>query len=506
MGSVRTAVHTALVLAAAATGIGWSAAARVDASGGPAASKPKAPVTLPPRISDLSSASGLLGVDCPSADDCVVAGASRGNEALVDEVVNTKAAKPVVVKQANSSFMAVGCQSPAFCLLGGQAEVPAEPSPVEEGVLAVYSHGAVHDVTLYRSTSKDTGPVTEFDGVACQSSTWCWAVGYGSSVSDGLTRYYGVLAEVKVDEAHSTFTAEVSSVAQTTDLRGVACPSASRCWVVGAGPKGAAEFQISKTTVEPPAGTVLSGAGGDLAVACSSATSCTTVGFVETSDSEEAYAETLSETGTGKVQLLPSFVSLFGVANLDPHHQLAVGDGQGFPVSDLITNGVAATTSDLASPGAFGHGRARPPGAAGAEANGPLYAVSCPETTYCLAVGTSQVGDAAEGDLLVLGFENVPGTPSLSLASKAATSIHLRIGVPADTGGVGIHGYDLVVEACKTHAATCSATSVRHIAFAKAGLEKVGGLKAGKTYRLQAFAVNSFGSGAGSPVVTTTTA
>ncbi len=508
MGSIRTAT-LAVLLSVALASAATSAVPEAGAAQSPAG-KPPAPVALPPRISDLPSASGLAGVSCPTADECVVVGASQKAEGLVDEIVKGKAGKPVTEDQADSGLLAVTCPSVAFCLVGGQALVPATPAAIEEGTLALYTHGAIRHLQIYPSANGVKGSLTEFSGLACQSATVCWAVGYGFTQADGTDRYFGVLAEVSVDLARSTFTADVSSVAETTALNGVTCPTASRCWVVGDGPTGAAaEFQITRTAMGATVTTTLPDYGGDLSVACSAATTCTTVGTLETNPSQFqyiSYAEKLSADSAGTVQQLPAFASLSSVANLDPHHQIAVGTGAvGAPGVDLITNGVAASSNHFvvrfpgARPGRSSVG-------AGGQANGPLYAVSCPDTTYCMAVGDSRIsGTKSQGDVVVLGFENIPGAPSLSVTSATRTSVTLELRQPTDTGGVKIRGYRLVVDACRAHSGTCSVTSVRHLSFATAGHETVTALKAGTTYRFQASAFNAFGPGAGSAIVSATT-
>jgi hypothetical protein len=371
--------------------------------------------------------------------------------------------------------------------VAGTAQVAAKGATVGDGLLAVFSHGAFHDVSLYGA---GTGKSLMFRGVACRTVESCYVVGYVDGLDNLLE---GAFVEVALDPTDSTFIASLGYIPRTADLTGITCPTKVRCYAVGAAPTRdnvyqAAVITIVKGVIDSPVATDLTAYGGDEAVACRSATVCTTVGQIETNESEfifEAYIEPLGSEGGGTAHLLSSLEYLWGIATLDPHHQIAVGDESGgIPITDLVTNGVAS--AHLAGVGAS------------------LAGISCPSTTYCMAVGA--VGSPnAKGAIVRLSYENLPGAPGLALTAVAATSVDLELTPPGSTGNAKLSSYRLVVQACRAHHSGCVSISSRTLILRASGTVTVDNLKPGTRYRFQAFASNAVGIGPGSSALEVTT-
>lgn len=491
---VATAV-AALCVPVAAVGAAVGADRAPGTTGAGSAGYPRAqsgqPIPLPPRETTVAASSGLSGVSCFSPTDCVVVGGGgtpskpRG---LAEQIVTGRKTTPVLVSQAGSSLDAVSCPESGLCLVAGTAQVEAKGASVDDGLIAVFSHGAFHDVSLYNA---GTGKTLTFRGVACRTAESCYVVGFVFDNFDNV--YEGAFTEVTLDPADSTFTASLGYIPRTADLAGITCSTRTRCYAVGAAPTRDDVYQAAAITIvngiiDNPVATDLTAYGGDEAVACRSATVCTTVGQIETNESDfifEAYIEPLGSEGGGTAHVLSSLEYLWGIATLDSHHQIAVGDEPGgIPITDLVTNGVASPHLD------------------GVSAN--LMGISCPSTTYCMAVGA--IGSpTSKGAIVRLSYENLPGAPGLALKAVAARSVELELTRPGNTGNAKLADYRLLVQACRAHHSGCVPASSRTLTLRAPGTVTVDSLKPGTRYRFQAFASNAVGVGPGSPGLEATT-
>jgi hypothetical protein len=338
-------------------------------------------LALPPSETAVASSSGFPAISCVSPTTCFVAGGSASLTkpvGAVAEVNHGKVSKAVLMAEPGSGLDAIACVNANLCLVAGQVVLTDETVTVTVGLLAVFSHDAFHDVVLYKS-------VASFTGVACRAPALCYAAGYVNDFKEG------VLTEVFLSP--SSLTATPGFVPVTSDMTAVACPSRSRCYAVGgwAGLQGiyqAAVLVVAPAVSSKPAATNLPYYGEDTAVACVSATSCTTVGNIssdQTNGTDQAYTEALSSLGAGTAKELSGVEYLYGIANLDAHHQVAVGDRPGgIGVIDVITDGASSTP--LAAPGG-------------------LEAIACPVPTTCWAAGATQVGSRREGAIVRFGFK-----------------------------------------------------------------------------------------------------
>jgi hypothetical protein len=258
-----------------------------------------------PALAGLSA--GLLGITCASASECwavggesTVAGASGGFIERWDGLAWT-----LVTPFAPSALASVTCVSTADCWAVGETP-PAAPGDSASGVIENWN-GSTWSVIASQAQG-----IPWLEGVACVSSTNCWASGSGfehwngaawtlvpvfetgpfSSVAcASLTECWAVESRYHVIERwNGTSWTGITLADGNLQLSGVTCVAAAECWAVGTDYFG----QTSKTAVERwngttwapvaspdpiPYGSIGSGYGDGLsAVTCITTSTCIAIG------------------------------------------------------------------------------------------------------------------------------------------------------------------------------------------------------------------------------------
>jgi hypothetical protein len=225
---------------------------------------------------------GLVSVSCVSAQFCeaVGAGPTVGLALMWNGTSWTVQSRPGT---EDVSTQSVSCASSSFCL----------------------SVDAWGNVDLWDGTSWSAGPavtaLTYVGSVSCLSGTFCEAVGSNAS---------GPLAAVWNG---TSWTAQTVAGPVSTALNSVSCTSASSCEAVGEVADNGEEGTLAESwdgsawtvqTIPDPdttQGAQLTG------VSCASATSCTAVGWLTSSDiSTDGQQQTVVETWDGTAWTLES--------------------------------------------------------------------------------------------------------------------------------------------------------------------------------------------------------
>jgi len=226
--------------------------------------------------------------------------------------------------------------------------------------------------------------------VSCPSATACTAAGI--LVSNSITGE--TLAESRNGTAWAAQPTPNPSGAEDSSLQGVSCPSASGCTAVGdfvpsstSSPRVtlAERWNGTAWAIEPtpnPAGSTASELNG---VSCTSATSCTAVGYYSASS---GLAETLAERWNGTawtVQATPNpssaqgnYSALYGVSCASATSCTAAGDYDNSATGITVTlaehwNGTAWALQATPNPHAAETSR--------------LEGVSCTSASACTAAG-----------------------------------------------------------------------------------------------------------------------
>jgi hypothetical protein len=292
----------------------------------------------------------------------------------------------------DGGLRSVSCISPMFCMAVGH-----ESGTTNEVLIETWNGTSWSVQTAPMPKTEEKG---ELNGVSCASSTACMAVG----VSTG-----GLLTEHWNGEKWSAETMSSPKIAEASsfDLSAVSCTSAERCTAVGkfwlAGRENGmfAELWNGK---EWAAQTISTLAGTTVAelqsVSCGSSSSCIAVGFYDEPEkeskpefygafavqwsggSEWAKPETLNPAGV-RVALLAS-ISCFSSTRC-----VAVGYDslEKSSVENALAESWNGTKWSIEEPPTSRVEDTR------------LYAVSCPSSTVCTAVGTYQTrrADPLEG-------------------------------------------------------------------------------------------------------------
>ena len=223
---------------------------------------------------------------------------------------------------------------------------------------------AVAETSASASESTQTVPgTTQLEGVACPSATICEAVGDNSSGE-------GVVVPITSGVPGSPVT-----VSGTEFLNGVDCPSTTTCEAVGATQVIVGVNLVSIglvvpiTSGAPGSPVTVSGTAQLFGVACPSTTSCEAVGATQVTVDNvltlTGVVVPISSGVPGSPVTVSGTFELLGVACPSTTSCEAGGNGVVVP----ITSGV-------------------PGSAVTASGTGQLYGVACPSTTSCEAVGT----------------------------------------------------------------------------------------------------------------------
>ena len=380
----------------------------------------------PPGAPSPNYHSVLGGVSCTSATACTAAGwftRTVKKDVPLAEVWNgtawTVQATPDPAGAIVTKLAGVSCSSPTACTAVGSS----------------FSSTAASDVTLaerwngttwkLQSTPNPTGAIAStLSSVSCSSAAACTAVGSFEGSSDLFS-----LAEAWNGTAWAVETTPNAATTTGSVLDGVSCSSAASCTAVGFydSPAGAlalaeawnGQVWTIQATPNPPGPAAVSQLNG---VSCSSATACTAVGFSQNSSSTDL---TLAEGWNGtawSIQPTPdpadadSFPGsvLSAVSCSSATACMAVGNYTN-TADDVVTlaeswNGTGWNIETTLNP-------------AGAT-NTALVGVFCGSATDCTAVGRSF--DAAGNQTAVVeAWNGVAWTSQVAAVPAGATGVEL---------------------------------------------------------------------------------
>ncbi len=300
------------------------------------------------RVPSPASSSGytLNSVSCDSASNCLAVGvispvASSFPQPLSD-AWNGKTWRllPVLAGQTSSELNGVACPAAGKCIaVGGSGELFAFSALAQlwngkswSSQAPVQPAGSVNGV---------------FNGISCGGPDNCVAVGQ-YTLLQGDTEVNLPLAELWNGTAWTL----LSGPAGMNDLSAVSCPTASVCVAVGSGPAQATGSAVwngtSWTTLTVP-GPALDAVLQS--VSCTSATNCMAVGGGPHAPLAEQWSggsswRTLGVPGPATYSFFPGFqagapYSLAGVSCLGPARCLAVGGADPATLSGLASFAVA---------------------------------------------------------------------------------------------------------------------------------------------------------------------
>lgn len=322
-------------------------------------------------------------VSCTSATFCVAAGgysASSGDKALLETLTGGTwkvVRAPAPVGASSASLNGVSCTSATACVAVGSANQSGSNRLMVD-VLSGTTWSLQH-VSLPTGATSST-----LTSVSCTSATACMAVGsYNGHAGASKVLAY------KVSGTTWTLSATKNPVADSAMFSGVSCASATSCAAVGSLQTGGISKVVAEvlsagtwtiSSIQKPVGT---GGNGLAGVSCSSPSSCVAAGQV-IGGPGLPLAESLSGTSwvitpTPKaIGAQPS--QLEGVSCPSTSLCVAVGSVNELPGSALaeIWDGTGWTIESIPVPS----------GATGLV----LWGVSCPTTTMCMAVGTYETG------------------------------------------------------------------------------------------------------------------
>lgn len=370
-------------------------------------------------------------ISCPDATSCTIVGSWQTSAAtfpLYSEVWNGSRWQLIAITRPAGSGSAVpvldtvSCLSATSCLALGRLQTQ-KPGTVGVTVLAERRSGAHWTATSAppAQAGQDDEPADR--SLWCGSATSCLAV--GSLGEDGPR------ASLLRGTAWAVLTVPSPAGMIEDSLAGVSCSSASTCTAVGYYVSAAGEQVLTESggrgTWSP--GPAPSPAGQRVSrltsVACPTATFCLSVGYAEATIDTDL-AEPLSEVRHGTAwQIAPSPATgtnyggtLSDISCASPSFCVAVGLAE-------TNNGTARlpqTVSQQLIEQWDGTSWTVVPGSvpAGVTESGLNY-VSCPSATFCLAIGTSRAASGAS-QLLVESFN---GT-AWSQQSQAGLSFYTQ--------------------------------------------------------------------------------
>jgi Fibronectin type III domain len=191
---------------------------------------------------DTSSPSNYFeGVACISSSDCWAVGASRAGLPTQNlaEHWNGSTWSIVTTPDASSglgdNLSGLTCISASDCWAVGFADTAANGNPA---TLAEHWSGSAW--TIVTTRNRNPSEQNYLTGIACIGSSDCWAVGYSVVSNPSPPSIQRTLAEHWNGSAWSI--AATSNTPETNSLGGVACVSTSDCWAVGS--------STSKTLIE----------------------------------------------------------------------------------------------------------------------------------------------------------------------------------------------------------------------------------------------------------------
>jgi hypothetical protein len=327
-----------------------------------------------------TQANNLNGVSCISASDCTAVGDyfnGTYRQTLIERWNGTSwsiVSSPNVSATDNNLLLGVSCFSASACTAVGDYYLGSTYQTLIE-----QWNGTSWSIASSPDTSATQ--INILRGVSCTSASSCTAVGYYVYGSASQT-----LIEQLSGSTWSIVTSADTSSTQVNQLLGVSCTSASSCTAVG-------EYYTSpydQTLIEQLSGTTWSivtsadtsaAQSNDLAgVSCMSATACTAVGDYYTGSYDQTLIEQLSGTTWSVVSSPNTSASqsnqLLGISCTSASACTAAGQSYTGTYDQTLIEQLSGTTWSLASS----------PDTSTTQTN-EVPGVSCTSASVCTAVG-----------------------------------------------------------------------------------------------------------------------
>jgi hypothetical protein len=414
LARVLSAACTVLALAVAAAATGAPAGASSSSWVGQA-------ITTAPALGDTIT---LNAVSCPSAGNCFAVGSydnSGGSPQPLIETLSggtwTATVPPDPSGSRYVTLTGISCTSTTACVAIGNDAPTSNPDGADQYGFAEVLSGATW--TVSSPFAYPSGViVVSMDAITCLSATSCVAVGnsdFGSGDEAGIA--YTLTG---------TTWSGVGGFGPTSNflaLSSISCTSITACLAVGF--VSDSPSYIPRLLVETlssgswsatePSNPSLGSGGAELsAVSCTTSTACVAVGSYTDSDSvQHGLAESLSGTTwtstTANLDPDDNGSALSGVTCTDATDCVAVGNyyDVGFNQHALVEtlSGSAWTATSGLDP---------------ADSNTvELSAVSCADSSHCVAVGSWQ---DANGDQFPFDATNSSGPSTTQFGVSAAAS------------------------------------------------------------------------------------
>jgi large repetitive protein len=198
------------------------------------------------QTSNVGTANPLVGIACSDVNHCVAAGSG-----------------PSITVTTNSGVLWTAESAPAGA--GGYSRVACPSTLI---CFAVGAPGQISATTNGGSTwtAQTTTTTQTFEGVSCVSTTTCWAVGTAASGASGVID--------ATTNGGTTWTAQTSSTGINIIIYGIACTSTTKCFAVGQN----GTIQVTTNGGTTWAAQTSPTANSLVAVACWDATHCEAVG------------------------------------------------------------------------------------------------------------------------------------------------------------------------------------------------------------------------------------
>jgi hypothetical protein len=350
----------------------------------------------------------LLGVSCPTTTFCVAVGHAKNASDIDQTLIQTyDGSNWSIVPSPNTSTLLdndlaeVSCTSTTSCIAVGTAM-----SPTHFAQTLVEKFDGVNWSIMSSPNTSPTQPQF-LNGLTCQSATLCVAVG-AYEIVPGLTQTL-VLTYNGTNWAITP--SPNSSDTEVNILGTVSCASATNCVAVGtffgatAGRTLIETYDGTSWVITPSPNTSDTEANTLNGVSCVSPTACEAVGNFADSDFT---LHTLVETFDGTSwAITPSpntsdtqDNSLLSVSCTSSTSCVAAGNtGKPAPVQQTLLEGLSGTTwSIIPSPNTS------------PSLENSLSDVTCPDSTKCVAVGSSNTGNDIPQTLALVG--TVPPPPT----------------------------------------------------------------------------------------------
>jgi len=356
-----------------------------------------------------SGLTSLSAMSCPDAVHCwALATDSTGAPVVLATTDGWKTASTESLPSGIDLPSDITCATTSDCwVVGAQVDI-TQTSVSESGVVLATTDGGT--TWTPQSLPIGTGLLA---GVACASSSDCWAAGYDLFSQVGTV--------VATTDGGATWSAQTLPNG-TGVLAGVACASSSDCWAVGSQPFGSAGEVVA--TTDGGAAWALQSVPRDSgplsAVSCPSATTCWAIGspyngsgVLATTDGGTTWATQLLPFGVGGLSDIscPTTSDCWAVAG-----SVNYFPGVFVPPIAFGGSGVIVATTDG---GSLWSVQGVPTDVVA------VSGVSCPSATACWAVGETQTDFSV---LTELGVTVTPTTtlpPPVTVPTNGATPYEL---------------------------------------------------------------------------------